>query len=325
MSPKKIAITGVSGYFGRALMPLLEADPEIERVIGIDQQPPPEEWEKLRFHKLDIRDPELAHVLSGADCLVHLAFVLMRKPGDDETDDINIHGTQHVIKTCAQVQIPKLILTSSVVGYGLHPDNPVPLTEESPLRPNPHLYYSRAKAANEAFLDTFEAEHPQMCITRLRPCTVVGPNADPAQMEQLVASVVPLVGRFDPPYQLLHEEDMASALHLFIREDHPGVYNITSDESRSLSQLVRSRGGKVVRLPRPIVRALLAVLWRLRASVFAPEWVDLSCFSIVASNDKAKEAGWSPAYTTPQAYLAVLEAFGPDQRSRTEVRGQIGT
>lgn len=311
MTARTIAITGVAGYFSRALLPLLETDPDIEQVIGFDIAPPAdmESYSKLEFHQMDIRDPGLGDLLDGVDCLMHLAFILMRLPGSSELDDINIHGTQSVIQAAGEKCIPKLIVTGSVVGYGLHPDNPIPLTEESPLRPNPNLYYSRAKAANAAFLDEFTEGHPEMVITRLRPCTVIGPKADPAQMAQMTGKVIPVIRGYDPPYQLLHEEDMASALYWALKEDHPGVFNITSDEPRTLRQLVESRGGRALPLPTWVVRSLLALTWITKASVFAPEWVDLSRYPIVASNEKAKSAGWNPRYSTPEAFLALLAAY----------------
>jgi len=175
------------------------------------------------------------------------------------------------------------------------------LTEESPLRPTPGLYYSRQKVAIERYLDTFERAHPEMVVTRLRPCTVIGPHADPAQMASLTSTIVPAIWGADPPLQLLFEEDMASALYLVIRRDAPGVYNVTSDEPRTLRELVRIRGGRVIPLPYPLVVGLMALTWRTGQSVFAPEWADLSRYPLVASNEKLKSLGWVPKYTTAEA------------------------
>jgi nucleoside-diphosphate-sugar epimerase len=305
-----VAITGVSGYVGQALLPYLEQDTEIDRVIGMDIRPPENHTNnKLLFHQLDVREAKVEQALEGADVLVHLAFVLMHRPGDNEReiDEINIAGSRRVFEAAARQGVRKLIFTSSVVAYGLHADNPIPLTEESPLRPNPGLYYSRAKAAVESYLDTFESEHPEIMVTRLRPCTVVGPRADPAQMAALTSSTATLVQGYDPPYQLLHEEDLARALYLTIRQDIPGIYNVTSDESRTLQQLARSRPGtRVVALPSWVVRGLMWLIWRLGRSPFAPAWVDLSRYPLVASNEKLKGLGWRPQYTTAEALEDLL-------------------
>jgi nucleoside-diphosphate-sugar epimerase len=299
---------------GRVLLPYLEQDPTIDRVIGIDRRPPERNTVegKLVFHHLDVRDPGIEAVLAGADVLVHLAFVLMHLPGSDEAeiDGINIEGTRAVCQAAARQGVRKVIFTSSVVAYGLHADNPIPLTEASPLRPNAGLYYSRAKAAVEHYLDAFEAEHSEIVVTRLRPCTVVGPRADPAQMVSLVSSTAVLVRGADPPYQLLHEDDLARALHLVIQRDAPGIYNVTSDGPRTLRELVKSRGGRVVSLPYFVVRRVMWLLWRLGLSVFAPEWVDLSRYPLVAGNEKLKGLGWVPRYTTAEAFTSLLNTGG---------------
>jgi UDP-glucose 4-epimerase len=197
-----------------------------------------------------------------------------------------------------------------VVAYGLQPDNPIPLTEESPLRPNENLYYSRAKAAIEKYLDMFEIEQPNIIVTRLRPCTVIGPQADPAQMTSLTSSSAVLAKGFDPPYQLLHEQDLAKALYFAIQDDIPGTYNVTSDDPLPLGELAISQpGGKVVRLPFGIARALMGLSWYLRQSVFAPEWADLIRYPLVASNQKLKHLGWKPDYSTAEAYADLRAAW----------------
>jgi len=307
---KTVAITGVTGYFSQMLLPYLERDAEIGRVIGIDRRTPRGSvgGNKVTFHQCDVRDPALEGLLAGADVLVHLAFVLMRLPGAKELDENNIGGTQAVCEAAARQGVRKLIVLSSVVAYGLHADNPIPLTEESPLRPNHGLYYSRQKVAIERYLDVFERAHPEMIVTRLRPCTVIGPHADPAQMASLTSTIVPAIWGADPPLQLLFEEDMASALYLVIQKDAPGVYNVTGDEPRTLRELVRVRGGRVIPLPYPLVVGLMALTWRTGQSVFAPEWADLSRYPLVASNKKLKGLGWVPKYTTTEALMALVEA-----------------
>jgi UDP-glucose 4-epimerase len=315
MKPQAVAITGVSGYFGKVLMPLLEDDPDIEKILGIDIQPPAElnAWKKLEFHDMDIRDPALEPLLANVDALVHLAFVLMRLPGNKEVDDINIRGTQNVIQIAGRLGIPKIIITSSTVAYGIKPDNPVPLLETSPLRPNKNLYYSYAKAANEEFLDAFCQDHPEIIVTRLRPPTVVGPTANKILMAQVVADVIPVIQGYSPLIKLLHEEDLAQALYLAICEDLRGIYNVTSDEPRSMSQLAAMRDAKVLPLPNFIIRGMSSLLWRFGVTPFAPEFIDLlSKHTFITSNEKLKAAGWSPKYTTPEAYLSVIAAFGKD-------------
>lgn len=308
---KSIVVTGISGYFGRVLLPLLEQDGTIERVIGIDRRPPSTRLsEKVRFYLRDVQDTDAEKLLQGADVLVHLAFVLMRLPGvrSEDIEEQNVRDARVVFEAAAQQGVRKIVFTSSVVAYGLHPDNPIPLTEDSPLRPNEGLYYGRAKAAIERYLDQFEKEHPGIVVTRLRPCTVVGPRADPAQMASLVSPTAILVRGANPLYQLVHEDDVASALHLAIRKDLPGAYNVAGDHPLTLRELAEMRNGRVLVLPHFVVRALMGALWRMGRSPFAPEWTDLLRYPLVVSNEKLKREGWAPRYTTAEALRALLAA-----------------
>src|SRR5258708_19576065 len=75
---QKIAVTGCASRFAKVLLPLLEADPNIEQIIGIDLVPPTGTSSKLVFHKQDIRDPGMKEMLAGCDTLVHLAFIVGR-------------------------------------------------------------------------------------------------------------------------------------------------------------------------------------------------------------------------------------------------------
>ncbi|MGQ9711001.1 MAG: hypothetical protein ACUVXE_11110 [Anaerolineae bacterium] len=151
-----------------------------------------------------------------------------------------------------------------------------------------------------------------MVVTRLRPCTVVGPQADPAQMASLVNPTSILVRGANPLYQLLHENDAAQALYLAIRKDLPGAYNVAGDAPLTLQELAELRNGRVITLPYFMVRALMGALWRMGRSPFAPEWTDLLRYPLIVSNEKLKRAGWVPRYTTPEALQTLLIAKGGD-------------
>lgn len=311
MSKKNIAITGITGYVGRILLPYLENDTAVQRIIGIDKHGmnAAHNSEKLEFHQLDIQSSQINELLADVDILIHLAFMLMRLPGTSQETAVknNIEIAQNIFEAAAHQGVKKIIFTSSVVAYGIHPDNPIPLTEQSSLRPNPGIYYSRAKVSIEKYLDSFEKQHPEIVVTRLRPCTVVGPHADPAQMTSFTSTTATLVKEYDPPYQLLHEDDLAQAIYLAVQKDIPGIFNVAGDDPIKLSQLALSKpGGKVISLPYGLSRFLAWLAWRMGSSVFAPEWLDLACYPLIVSNEKIKHHGWKPQFTTAEAYADLI-------------------
>ena len=52
----KIAMTGSSGYLAGVLLPLLESDPAVKEIVGVDVKPRNDKFKKLREVTRDIRD-----------------------------------------------------------------------------------------------------------------------------------------------------------------------------------------------------------------------------------------------------------------------------
>ena len=90
-------------------------------------------WRKATYQRGDILDRgHLAELFEGADVAVHLAFAIF---GDrEETRRINLEGSRNVFEAAAEAGVARLVYASSVAAYGFHPDNPQPLTEETPAQ-----------------------------------------------------------------------------------------------------------------------------------------------------------------------------------------------
>ena len=50
-----VAVTGVSGFLGQRLLPLLDASPGVARIVGLDIRDPARRARKLQFHRVDVR------------------------------------------------------------------------------------------------------------------------------------------------------------------------------------------------------------------------------------------------------------------------------
>src|ERR1700709_2752073 len=128
-----VAVTGPTGTFGFGLIPLLQADDRIARVIGIARRPfDPNEhgWTKMEYRRGDVRDPEaLTDAFADADVVVHLAFLIVG--GNRKTTRaINVDGTLNVFRAAAAAGASRFVYASSVAAYGFHPDNPIGMTED---------------------------------------------------------------------------------------------------------------------------------------------------------------------------------------------------
>src|SRR5919206_4407671 len=161
-----VAVTGPTGTFGFGLVPLLQADERIEKIVGIARRPfDPREhgWTKMTYRRGDVRDAAaLEEAFAGADVVVHLAFMITGNASRETIREINVDGTLNAFRAAAAVGARRFVYASSIAAYGFHPDNPVGMTEEWPVRPAARLFYAQEKAELEHLLQAEAARHPEI-------------------------------------------------------------------------------------------------------------------------------------------------------------------
>ncbi len=304
----RIGVTGVSGYLGRALLPLLDSDPQVEKVVGVDLRDPPFSL-KLEFHRLDVRDVLLYRLLEGLDTVVHLAFILDPIRDEELMRSVNVGGTENLLRAAERAGVRKLVILSSATVYGAHPDNPVPLTEESPLRANRDFPYAWQKLEVERVAESFAREHPEVVVTVLRPAIVFGPGVQNFISRSLLeAPRVFTVRGYNPPMQFLHEEDAARAIHLAIRKDLPGAYNVAPDGWLQAREVLELVGKGRVELPEGVAFALAERLYRIGLLESPPGELHFIMHPWVISNSRFRQAGWEPAHSNAEALLAAARS-----------------
>jgi UDP-glucose 4-epimerase len=309
---QKIAVTGCASQFAKVILPLLDNDPNIEQIIGIDLVQPTITCSKLAFHMQDIRDPAIKETLIECDTLIHLAFIVGRPYSMplDEAASINLGGTWNTCKSAAEAGVRKLVISSSVAAYSTLPDNPVPVTEDTPLRGlYTDFYYNQHKHANEIWLDWLQLAFPQLIISRLRPCIVMGPN-------QAIATsyIQPNKTHFTSPglhairLQLVHEDDLANAFCAMVQNNLPGAFNVVGDDPDSMPNIAAAAGLQVVEIPDETLIQAVKSSWENGASASGPEWLGEG--TLICSNAKLKATGkWTPRYTTTEALIATVKAL----------------
>lgn len=323
-----VAVTGPTGTLGSALLPCLEADDRIARVVGVARRPfdpAAQGWTKMTYRQGDVRDPAaLDAAFAGADVVVHLAFLVLGTRGRSTVRAVNVDGTLNVLDAASRAGARRLVYSSSVAAYGFHPDNPVGMTEEWPVRPAAHLFYAREKAELEQRLGARAADHPGLDLFVLRPSIVVGahtvgakarvpaPVARAGRMLTGVAGRVPVPAPVpDVPVQLVHEDDVARALVLCaVGAGPPGAYNLAGGGVITAADLVRELGLVPVTVPGPLVSAAARALTGLAAVPLVPpivSWAEVLTHPAVMDTAKARRAlGWRPRYSSRDALRAAL-------------------
>jgi len=190
-----VAVTRPTGTFGFGLIPVLQGDDRVRRIVGIARRafdPAVYGWTKMAYRRGDVRDPDaLRDAFSHADVVVHLAFLVTGAASSEAIRSVNLDGTLNAFRAAAAAGVLCFVYASSVAAYGFHPDNPVGMTEEWPVRPSARLFYARQKAELEPLLRAEAALAGGPALYLPRPPIVLGRHAIGAK-DLLPAPLAPL-------------------------------------------------------------------------------------------------------------------------------------
>ena len=307
---RRVAVTGASGYLGRLLMSRLARREEVERILAIDIRPlrrelPP----KVDFVKRDItQDISDLLIKHRIDSVAHLAFVIRPDRNKERARRVNVDGAATVLDGCAAAGVEHVLYMSSATVYGAHPDNPPALTECAPLRPVAGFQYAEAKVEVEELLREFENRHRGAGVCVLRACPVLGPDADNFVARNLARRVLVGVAGYDPPMQLLHEDDASEIMARCLLNRVDGTYNVGGRDTLRMSDMARVAGSKLLRLPAPLLYGATELSWLLRMQSSTQACgLDFIRYSWVVSTDRLeREHGLRAERSSDEAWSAFV-------------------
>jgi nucleoside-diphosphate-sugar epimerase len=335
--PLTVAVTGPTGDIGRSLLRTLERSRAVERIVGMARRPfdpASEGLRKTEYLEGNVLDPEaVARLIDGADVVVHLAFLIM---GDTtQSRRINLEGSRNVFEATVAAATKRLVYTSSVAAYGFHADNPALLTEDMPPRATERHYYSAQKAELEGMLDDVLAGSSTEAYV-FRPPIVAGPDAlalianipyvtiserMPAAVMralELMPALKPVIPDPGVPFQLVHHDDVATALRAAILgRGAPGIYNLAAPGSLTMSDVADALGWYSIPLPELALDAAAELVSRLPFIPSEAQWIEALREPALMDPAKARRAlGWRPRHDA----RATLRAMVDTARSERLIR-----
>jgi UDP-glucose 4-epimerase len=310
-------ITGGSGYIGGRLTDELASRDETEKIVDVDLRPPPRSWPKHEFVKADIRDrAQMRSLLERheVDALIHLAFVLNPIRDEDKMYDIDVNGTQAVLQAAHDAGVKHVLQTSSATAYGAFPDNPKPIAEDWPVRGAPDFSYAKHKADSDRVAQLWALENPDAVMTIVRPSIVFGPSVDNYIVRAFGNNpFVPILDGVDEEFQLVHEDDVVSALIALLDGKHGGAFNLAGDGLLTWGRAAEIVGKKTRNLSLKNMKRFNNMMWKLHVPrTEAPAGnLDFIRYPWVVSTEKLKStAGWQPKYDTLETFKITMRARG---------------
>lgn len=273
------------------VLPKLFEAPWVSRVIGVDIRPSPLRHRKYSFVLGDIRD-DLTEYLSQCDTLLHLAFqVTPGRSGLSAMYDNNVKGTLNTFYHANNCGVSNIIYLSSVSVYG----SGYNLLENTPLRPSPWFPYAEHKAEIEKrIIDSYPS------TTILRSHYIVGKHSYPFLSALANSRFYISYSRGAPTWQLVHEDDVSTAIELIAQRPSPGIYNVAAPGSYSLDYLFRREQSLQIPLSIPLIKKCWKAYTLINPMAKAG-WLNsaihLMNTSLTVNCDRIHQLGWCPMYT----------------------------
>ncbi|MDF1663617.1 MAG: NAD-dependent epimerase/dehydratase family protein [Planctomycetota bacterium] len=320
---KTLAVTGIGSDLGSRLLRIVEDDPNIDRVIGIDSKEPDFKGSKLKFHYHDNleRGYNLVFADEKADGAIYLK--LSDTPGPDLFER-NVTQFRHFIEAAAMARCKSVTLLSSITGYGAHHDNLEVLYEGSLLKPTSE--FGRASAEIEKLCYEYVHKFPTALLQILRAAFIVGPEENNLITRALERSVMLVPAEAELAFQFVHVEDVARALHCMIDSECVGIFNLASDSALTIEQIAQLAERRLVRCPEPVLKFFMGcgrLINMKRQPWFERDALEHSKHSILVANIKFRhEVYFDFLFTSPEAYIESLLKPVPEEKGKTPTFAQ---
>ncbi|MBW3574206.1 MAG: NAD-dependent epimerase/dehydratase family protein [Actinobacteria bacterium] len=287
MSDRGVLIVGGDGRLRRELVARLQEAATVTRVAVVDGC------------------DGLEQALADAQVLVHLE----RQACPHPDQQVLAEETARLVDAAGAAAIDHVVVLSSAVVYGAWPDNPVPLTEDLAVRPNPGADFALRNVDIERRWATWVEGGEGRALATLRPALVVGDEA-----EQWLAVAVRAVTRWgigegDAPTQFVHVDDVAGAVATAVERRLDGVYNVAPDEWLG-GEEVQVLTGTPLRPPVPpvLAGALARWCWSRGLGGVSPEMVPYATHPWVVASDRLQAEGWKPEHSCAETLVEAYPA-----------------
>jgi UDP-glucose 4-epimerase len=315
----RVVVVGASGNVGTSVLEALGNESRVS-VLGVARRLPELDLPHVEWTSADVTSSDLVPLFRGADCVVHLAWLIQPSRDSEKLRATNVQGSTRVFEAVAEAGVPALVYASSVGAYSPGPKKRR-VDESWPTDGIRTSFYSRHKAEVERILDAFERDRPETRIVRLRPGLIfkreaasgirrlfAGPFLPSPLVRPGLVPVVPDTPRLR--FQAVHSRDVGDAYRLAVTGDAHGAFNVAAEPVLDPAELARLLGARTIPVPGRVLRGLAAATWKLRLQPTPPGWVDLALGVPLLDSSRARsELGWEPRYTAGEALLELLDGL----------------
>jgi nucleoside-diphosphate-sugar epimerase len=288
-----VLITGISTSIGKRLGASLSMDNSVGQVVGVDTVRPGSMMPRFRFIESDVDDFDIDSVGGPVDVLVVA-----------DPEGLSTAGYRRLLVAAENAGVRSAVVVSTTAVFGAWESNSVPLTDNSPLRPNHSFPMIAELAERERVTADWRLANPKMKVAILRLGMLVDDSAEvPTALARTDWHTDENNGRL---VQFLHIDDAVTAIVTAAKEELDGAFNAAPPDFLAVRK-AREVAGVTPRpaLPRVMATVFNELQWR--KSKYESGYGDFAHYlkhPWVVSSEALTAAGWVPAYSTADAVAA---------------------
>lgn len=305
----RVLITGMGGELGTRVASLLEADPAVEAISGIDVDPPRRRLRRAAFHRVEASDRDRsADVVRRFEptAVVHLGiFEPNARSGPQRAVALTATGTVGLFEAVTDLAgVDRIVVRSGIEVYGRRRGAPV--RPDEGVVPDPTSPFGHSlRHVEQVALDVGRRLGAPTTVLRFAP--LVGPHFPSPLGRLLRLPAVPVSALGDPPFSVLHQEDAAAAVVAALHAGHHGSLNVVAPGAVTATQAARLGGRLILPVVGPLWRPT-----RVAAELIGtpmPEHVrELLTRGRTAAAELAPDVlGVAPARSTPDVVEHLFE------------------
>lgn len=247
-SKPALLVTGAAGALAQQVIQRLRGD---YRIVAVDFRQ--EVWlgPDIPSYRIDLAKRGFEDLFRRFDFqgVIHLGRIMSSQETRLRRYNANVLGTDRLLSLCDQYGVSRVIVLSTYHVYGANAYNPALIDESYPLKSAGLTMDLVDSVELENLATIYLWRNPDLNVTLLRPCNIVGPGVRNTMSSLLSAQYAPTMAGFSPMMQFIHSEDMANAIETAFRRRIPGIFNVAPHDWVSYRQALEECGCRPVPIP----------------------------------------------------------------------------
>ena len=311
---RRVLVTGADTFWGGRTLQALEADPEVETILGLGTGTPSVPFGRAEFVRADQTYSILARMVRATqvDTIVHTFLIVDAAHASPRTlHEVNVIGTLNLLAAAGGDDSPvrQVVVKSSTVVYGCAARDPQTFREDTPRSGSPRTPLERSLVEAEAMVHDFSEDSPSTLVSVLRFANVLGSHLVTSLSRNLSRPLCPSIAGFDPLLQFVQEDDVVRALLFVTRNRIPGLFNVAGAGRLPWSEVAARCGTRRVPLPPVAPTIPLAPLTALGVVPFPPDLEALLRYGRGVDTSRLVGAGFHYHYTSAGAVQSFAQSL----------------